>query len=135
MGNSQSINKINFESLKNIINNKTTKGPFLIISTLNTLDQECLIKNTVSPDKEIELINNYLRENKNINIVIYGENCCDSKVISKYNQLHSLGFINLYVYIGGLFEWLLLQDIYGYDEFPTTREIIDILKYKGKPIL
>ena len=96
MGNSQSINKINFESLKNIINDKTTKGPFLIISTLNTLDQECLIKNTVLPDKEIQLINNYLRENKNINIVIYGENCCDSKVISKYNQLYSLGFINLY---------------------------------------
>jgi hypothetical protein len=37
----------------------------------------------------------------------------------------------LYVYIGGLFEWLLLQDIYGDEEFPTTAKIIDILKYKG----
>ena len=37
-----------------------------------------------------------------------------------------------HIYIGGLFEWLLLQDIYGDDEFPTTTKIIDILKYKGK---
>ena len=71
---------------------------------------------------------------QNINIIIYGENCCDSKVINKYNQLYKLGFKNLYVYIGGLFEWLLLQDIYGDDEFPTTTKILDILKYKGNKI-
>jgi len=56
-----------------------------------------------------------------------------------YKQIKGLpmGYIcgpmvaNLYVYIGGLFEWLLLQDIYGDEEFPTTSKIIDILKYKG----
>jgi hypothetical protein len=79
-------------------------------------------------------LNKYLKLNKSIKIVIYGENCIDNKVISKYNQLYKLGFTNLYVYIGGLFEWLLLQDIYGDDEFPTTSKIIDILKYKGKNI-
>ena len=42
-----------------------------------------------------------------------------------------LGFKNIYVYIGGIFEWLLLQDIYGDEQFPTTIKIIDILKYKG----
>ena len=132
MGNSQSINKINFESVQNIINNNITCGQFMIINTLENNNQNCLIKNTLSPEEEISALNNYLKNNKSINILIYGENCCDTKVIDKFNQLYKLGFSNLYIYIGGLFEWLLLQDIYGDDEFPTTTKIIDILKYKGK---
>ena len=132
MGNSQSINKINFESVQNIINNNITCGQFMIINTLENNNQNCLIKNTLSPQEEISALNNYLKNNKSINILIYGENCCDTKVIDKFNQLYKLGFSNLYIYIGGLFEWLLLQDIYGDDEFPTTTKIIDILKYKGK---
>ncbi len=135
MGSAQSINKINFEGIQNIINNNTTKGKFLIINTLDTNNQDCLIKNTILPDKEVEELNKYLREDKNINIVIYGENCSDNKIVSKYNQLYKLGFTNLYVYIGGLFEWLLLQDIYGDEEFPTTNIILDILKYKGTSYL
>ena len=133
MGSVNSIMKINFESLQKIIT--SSNNEFLIISTLENDNQECLIKNTLSPNEEIENINKYIKSNKNIKIVIYGENCSDSKVISKYNQLYKLGFIKLYVYIGGLFEWLLLQDIYGEDEFPTTTKIIDILKYKGKAII
>lgn len=132
MGNSHSINKINFESVQTIINNNTTCGKFIIINTLENNNQECLIKNTLSPEEEINALNNYLKNDKTINILIYGENCCDIKVIDKFNQLYNLGFSNLYIYIGGLFEWLLLQDIYGDDEFPTTSKIIDILKYKGK---
>lgn len=132
MGNSQSINKINFESVQNIINNNITCGQFMIINTLENNNQNCLIKNTLSPQEEIIALNNYLKNNKSINILIYGENCCDNKVIDKFNQLYKLGFTNIYIYIGGLFEWLLLQDIYGDDEFPTTTKIIDILKYKGK---
>jgi 23S rRNA pseudoU1915 N3-methylase RlmH len=128
---SHSVNKLNFESVQNIINKNTTQQ-FLIINTLENNNQDCLIKNTITPEKEIELLNYYLKENKKINILIYGENCSDNKVINKYNQLYQLGFSNLYIYIGGLFEWLLLQDIYGDDEFPTTNKILDILKYKGK---
>ena len=131
MGINQSVNKINFEGMQNIINNNTTKGKFLIINTLDSENQSCLIKNTLTPNKEIEEITNYLKKDKNINIIIYGENCSDNKVINKYNQLYKLGFINLYVYIGGLFEWLLLQDIYGKDYFKTTTLVNDFLKYKG----
>ena len=29
-----------------------------------------------------------------------------------------------------MFMWLLLQDIYGDDMFPTTNKCIDLLKYK-----
>ena len=135
MGSGHSIHKINFESMQNIINNNTTKGKFIIINTLHVNNQNCLIKNTVLPEKEVEELNNYLKQNVKINIVIYGENCTDTNVINKYNQLYKLGFHNLYVYIGGLFEWLLLQDIYGDDEFPTTTKLLDILKYKGKNII
>ena len=42
-----------------------------------------------------------------------------------------MGFSQIYVYPGGIFEWLLLQDIYGEDSFPTTKKELDILKYKG----
>ncbi len=132
MGITQSINKINCISMQNIIKNKTK---YLIINTLTLDNQNCLIKNTVQANAEVELLNNYLKENIKVNIVIYGENSCDHNVVNKYNQLYKLGFNNLYVYVGGLFEWLLLQDIYGDNEFPTTSKISDILKYKGKSII
>jgi len=135
MGNSQSINKLNYESMQNIINNNASKTNFLIINTLAIDNQQCLIKNTIPADKETDQLNDKLNNDKNVNIVIYGENSCDASIVKKYNQLYKLGFMNLYIYIGGLFEWLLLQDIYGDEEFPTTDKIIDILKYKGKAIL
>jgi hypothetical protein len=53
----------------------------------------------------------------------------------KYNQLKSLGFYNVFIYTGGLFEWLMLQDIYGDNEFPTSKKEIDILKYKQSKVL
>ncbi|HIF15020.1 MAG TPA: hypothetical protein EYQ86_06785 [Bacteroidetes bacterium] len=54
------------------------------------------------------------------------------KTYEKYRQLVSLGFTQIYIYPGGLFEWLMLQDIYGYDEFPTTKKQLDFLKYKAR---
>ena len=130
MGITQSINRINFEKTQNIIKQSNNIN-FIIINTLNNNNQKCLIKNTILAENEETTINYYLKNNKNINILIYGENCCDKKLIEKVNQLKQLGFNNLYIYIGGLFEWLLLQDIYGEEEFPTTEKCLDILKYKG----
>ena len=68
-------------------------------------------------------------------IIIYGRNCNDEKIYSKYKQLNSLGFYNVYIYSGGLFEWLMLQDIYGVDDFPTTKKELDILRFKPQKIL
>ena len=132
MGVNYSINKVNFEYVQNYCNFKNDK--LLLINTLDYSKQDCLIKNTITASQEEEILNSYLKKNKAIIILIYGENCSDNKVIEKYNQLYKLGFTNLYVYIGGLFEWLLLQDIYGDDEFPTTSKIYDILNYKGKNV-
>mgnify|MGYP001438897673 CR=1 FL=1 len=133
MGNTTSINKLNFQALQTIINKQISE--FIIISTLPEDNQNCLIVNTISPSEEYKLLNQYIKTNLSIKIVIYGENSTDNSVIDKYNQLYKLGFKNIYVYLGGLFEWLLLQDIYGDDQFITTNKIIDILKYKGKSII
>jgi hypothetical protein len=129
MGNSFSINKINFEKMQCIINNNNNDS--IIINTMNHNLQKCLIYNTINVDKETDLLNNLINNNKHINIIIYGVNACDDSVIKKYNQLYALGFINLYIYCGGIFEWLLLQDIYGEEAFKTTTKEIDILKYKN----
>jgi hypothetical protein len=129
MGNIQSniynFNLFNFEQIQEHIKNKS-----IIINTLEASRQDCLISGTISIEDEIKLLNAYLKTNKTILIIIYGRNNSDISVIKKHKQLQSLGFTNIALYLGGLFEWLLLQDIFGYDNFPTTTKTIDILKYK-----
>jgi hypothetical protein len=71
----------------------------------------------------------------NKKMVIYGMNSCDEGIVTKYNQMLKLGFTQIYIYPGGLFEWILLQDIYGNHLFPTTTQEIDILQFKGKRCL
>lgn len=132
MGNINSIQKINFEDMQYAIQNN-----ICIISTLPSSNQKCLIKNTISCENEETVMNRYLSQhNKKQKIIIYGKNNNDVTIFKKYEQLSKLGFSNLYIYVGGLFEWLCLQDIYGKDDFPTTYEELDILKYKpGKIII
>ena len=131
MGNTTSTRKVNFEDVQYSMKNK---NKFLLINTLNTSRQDVLIKNTVPVSKEEELINQLIKSNQNINIIVYDENANAPNLMKKYNQLIGLGFINVFIYPGGLFEWLLLQDIYGYDNFPTSSQERDILKYKGKSV-
>lgn len=133
MGNSQSLQKINYEDVQFVVKNYEVH---VLINTLNEAEQDCLIPNTVNIQKEVELINNLITKGKkNVKIIIYGRNCNDEKIYTKYNQLYSLGFYNVYIYTGGLFEWLMLQDIYGDKEFPTTKKEIDFLKYKQNKVL
>ena len=100
------------------------------------MEQDCLLPNTMDIHNEENIMNNLLQNGKkSIKIIIYGKNCNDDKIYKKYNQLIQLGFFNVYLYIGGMFEWLLLQDIYGSNDFPTTKKQIDILKYKSSKIL
>ena len=132
MGNTQSMKKINYEDMQTVVTNPEV---YLIINTLSPSDQKCLIVNTTNVDEEEILINKYMKENKAIRIIIYGKNCNDEKIYTKYNQLTSLGFYNIFLYTGGIFEWLLLQDIYGRDMFPTTKKEQDLLKYKSNQLL
>jgi len=125
----KNVKHVNFESIKHAI---CHPSDYYLINTLIATDQDCLIKNTLSSDREEtainELINNYDFYNKKI--IVYGKNACDESAEKKARQLMGLGFQEVSVYGGGLFEWLLLQDIYGSSEFPTTKLVLDILKYR-----
>ena len=132
MGNTQTMRKINYEDMQTVIKNPEI---YLIINTFSPTEQQCLIINTILATDEETIINKFLKENKSIRIIIYGKNCNDETINKKYQQLYSLGFYNIFVYSGGMFEWLLLQDIYGKELFPTTKKELDLLKYKANQLL
>ena len=134
MGNSQSssVNKINFEDVQFTIKNRES---CLLINTLDENNQDCLIINTVNMNQEEQIINKLISNGKtDVKIIVYGKNGNDEKIYKKYNQLLSLGFYNVYIYTGGMFEWLLLQDIYTSKEFPTTKKELDILRFKANRV-
>jgi hypothetical protein len=101
-----------------------------LISTIPCSHGKHRIKHTLGPEEEVEAINRYISSSENTEIIVYGMNCADTSVFKKYSQLSSLGFTNLKLYCGGLFEWILLQDVYGNDTFQTNHAVDDILKYK-----
>lgn len=135
MGNLPSIGhpevepKINFEDIQYMLKNKER---FFLINTLPEHEQDCLIPYTVPANQEERMVNQLIQrgDSKEITVIIYGRHCNDSKMYSKYQQFVSLGFYSVFIYTGGLFEWLMLQDIYGSQEFPTTGKQLDLLKYK-----
>ena len=131
MGTTQSTPyKINFEDIQVSIKNNNK----YIINTLPITEQNCLISKTINYKLEEKFINDNLK-NLSCGFIIYGKNCNDENIYKKYTQLINFGFTNVFIYTGGLFEWLCLQDIYGPEEFPTTTRENDILKYKAQPIL
>ena len=129
MGNADSqIRTANFDNIK--------EKTYILIHVMDETDQFVLIKGTLTIEKEITIINSLLSASKqgDTRIIIYGKNTDDfHKVVKRYKQLCELGF-NAFVYIGGLFEWLLLQEIYGLSEFPIEFSqkqtgFLDILKF------
>ena len=139
MGSGVSISKVNYEDMQGAY--KTEKSNYhatsthsrLLINTLPPGMQGCLIPGTMPIDEEEVAINAMLSaasDGKSREIIVYGKNSSDDTVHKKYQQLMGLGFRNVCVYPGGMFEWLLLQDIYGAASFPTTSKELDPLKYK-----
>lgn len=126
---------IGFEDIKYAIN----KPQYMIINTMSSNEQHCLIYGTIPFDKEESIINNIIENMQsdmtNMIIIIYGKNSSDDIPTQKYTQLIQYGFTEVYVYAGGLFEWLLLQDIYGKNNFPTTSDIRDLLKYRPQMVI
>lgn len=125
----KTIRKVSFEDVLFSI-----KYPeqFIIINTMPIYEQSCLIKSTIDCNKEEQIFNDLLNTYNlhSKHIIIYGKNTDDETTEKKYHQILGLGFKNVFLYQGGMFEWLLLQDIYGKNEFPTTTFVLDILKYK-----
>ena len=121
---------VNFEDIQYAIQYPQR---FLLINTLPLYEQDCLIQGTLDATQEETIVNEMITrvDVPDKIIIIYGRNANDASTEKKYKQLRGLGIVEIVIYSGGLFEWLLLQDIYGEKEFPTTRKIRDILKYKS----
>jgi hypothetical protein len=120
---------INFEDVQNRL--RDTK--WTVISILSEKDQQCLIDTTLSIDAEIKTMEQWVQQGKAAEhaIIIYGRNTDDWPALEKKRaKLRWLGFLDVFIYAGGLFEWLLLQDIYGRELFPTQGHVLDLLAYR-----
>jgi len=124
---------VGFDDMKHALENPVE---FIFINTLLKKDQDVLIKKTICADEEEEFVNDLILENTDREpaIIVYGMNSADETVEKKYKQLISLGFNRVFIYSGGLFEWVLLQELYGESEFPTTGKVRDFLKYRVRPV-
>ena len=137
MGNQVSlVPKVSYEDLQMVIyRNSHVQHSTLIINTLPPSLQHCLIKTTVDIRFEERVVNTFIQKNPNIMIIVYGKNSNDITILHKYEQLVKLGFTNVHIYTGGIFEWMLLHEIYGKDLFKITKYEIDILRYRPKSVL
>jgi rhodanese-related sulfurtransferase len=128
MGNSSTNTEFyTYEKIQQYISENALPNRVLI-NTLDDKSQTLLIEKTLSQEKEVEIINHYIDNPKNIEIIIYGKSANDMSVLKKKNQLLNLGFIHVYIYPGGLFEWVLLREIFGNVNFPIiNNEEIDLL--------
>ena len=122
-----SMPSYNYHQLQLRIKNQ---NDIVLINTLPLNRQECLIKGTLKIFIEVEYMNKLLKTNKNKEIVVYGIHHTDLSVITKYNQLKKLGFKNVYIYFGGMYEWLLLQEVFDTTNFQTDGYIKNIVDYK-----
>ena len=86
--------KLNFEDMQKAITEN-----YIIINTMPKDLQHCLIQNTMSAVEEETKINQLINNCKNTNIIIYGKNANDEKVLKKYKQLVSFGFKKIYIYL------------------------------------
>jgi hypothetical protein len=122
MGQASSYPRCSFQDIQK------RKNDSILINTLPLQKQDYLIKGTIHGLQETDRINELLYKNKNkrIEIIIYGVDCQDLSVYKKFTQLKSFGFVNVSIYMGGIFEWALLQEIYG-SNFPTDGDISDPL--------
>jgi len=117
-----SFETIHFKELQTLIG-----SDILLLNTLPQEHQSYLIYGTLCASKETDQMNFYLKTNRSIEIILYGKDHLDRTMIEKYNQLKQLGFTRIRIYFGGLFEWALLQDIYGPSLFKTHGSVKDPL--------
>jgi hypothetical protein len=122
MGNTPSTTILKKATFQDVADRKT-----LLISVLSEDDQSVLIAGTCPFSEEVGAVEKAISEKRAV--TVYGKNTHDDRIYTKYRQIEELGG-DPRVYIGGLFEWMLLQDIYGFDKFPTTRRELDLYKFR-----
>jgi hypothetical protein len=123
MGNA-CVPKANFEQVQEAIRQKA-----VLISVLGEKEQGVLLSGTQPLDLEVAAVQAAI--SSGATIFVYGTNDHDPRAAAKCEQLEKLG-AKPRLYVGGLFEWLLLQDIYGAENFPTTAKTNQLLDYRPK---
>lgn len=120
---------VNFENVQRAIR---YTDQYLLINVLPLHEQDCLIQGTVDAFQEETLLNNMIQSvvEPDKVVIVYGKHNQDKRAVEKVKQINALGVSTVYIYQGGLFEWMLLQDIYGHEAFPTTKKVLDFLKFK-----
>jgi hypothetical protein len=122
MGN-RALEKANFDEVAS--RNKTT----ILINVLSEAEQGVLIRGTVPCSDEVAEVENAIAQRDTI--LVYGMNCHDERIFAKYQQIKKLGG-KPKVYVGGLFEWMLLNEIYGNERFPLSTDQFDLYQYRPK---
>jgi hypothetical protein len=137
MGNQVSlVPKVSYEDIQMVVyRNSHVQHSTLLINTMPSTLQHCLIKTTLDIRFEERVINAIIHKTPDIMIIVYGKNSNDITILHKYEQLVKLGFTNVHIYTGGIFEWMLLHEIYGKELFKITKYEIDILRYRPKSVL
>lgn len=137
MGNQVSlVPKVSYEDIQMVVyRNINIAYSVLLINTLPERMQHCLIQSTIDFRQEEQIINDCITNNPNIMIIVYGKNSNDITILHKYEQLVKLGFTNVYIYTGGIFEWMILYEIYGKELFKIKGYERDHLRYRPKSVL
>lgn len=137
MGNQVSlVPKVSYEDIQMVVyRNINIAYSVLLINTLPERMQHCLILSTIDFRQEEQIINDCITNNPNIMIIVYGKNSNDITILHKYEQLVKLGFTNVYIYTGGIFEWMILYEIYGKELFKIKGYERDHLRYRPKSVL
>lgn len=111
----------------------------LLMNTMPREEQDYLIAHTIRFHEEETRINNIIDDNVQHQyiVIIYGRNTMDETIEKRYSQMIHLGFhkSNVWIYYGGLFEYSMLQEMFGQEMFPSIGTCRDLLKYKPKQFL
>jgi hypothetical protein len=147
------MDTVDFSQVQDFIRKKTTS--WKLVNTLPTSEQDCLIAGTMTAQQEIEYMDQWMMDERkrsdffarlfsgNENdgekdtvdprkMILYGKNAQDKSPWAKRRELIRVyGFeeTEITIYAGGLFEWMLLQEIYGPSLFPTTIVEKDLLRF------
>jgi hypothetical protein len=125
MGNIKSTCLVSYEKVQQA---RLTRS--ILIHTMEETEKT-LIQGSLTAEMELKSINELMSKNEfDTSIIVYGRNDHDyDSLMTKQKQLKSLGFRNVFIYLGGMFEWLLLQDVFGANLFPTTVAKVDLLRF------
>ncbi len=108
------------------------EGTYCLINTLPEHRQDCVIAHTLPCAEEEATLNRWLsRWEVHRPIVIYGQHAGDATIYRKYNQCVAVGFEQVFVYLGGMMEWMLLRSVseQSAHEYRIRGETVSFLRF------